>query len=85
MALGALAAYVLPIAYALLGAMASRLRTFAETIRKRTYDPSYADSARLIAAAIAGAIISLFNNFTQGVSLSPLPVAFLVGYGVEIF
>ena len=84
-ALGALAAYVLPIVYALLGAMAFRLRTFVDTMRKRTYHPSYADSARLIAAVIAGAIISLFNGFTQGISISPLAVAFLVGYGVEIF
>jgi len=84
-AFGALAAYVLPVAYALLGAMAFRLRSFSETIRKKTYHPSYADSARLIAAVIAGAIISLFNSFTQGVSLPPLAIAFLVGYGVEIF
>jgi len=34
---------------------------------------------------IAGLVVGLFNNFTQGISLSPLAVAFLVGYGVEIF
>jgi type III secretory pathway component EscS len=36
-------------------------------------------------AVIAGLVVGLFNNFTQGISLSPLAVAFLVGYGVEIF
>jgi hypothetical protein len=41
--------------------------------------------ARNIAAVTAGAIISLFANFTQGSPLSPLAAAFLVGYGVEIF
>ena len=84
-AFGALATYVLPVAYALLGAMAFRLRTFADTIRKRTYHPSYADSARLMAALIAGAIVSLFGGFGAGITLSPLALGFLVGYGVEMF
>ena len=34
-------------------------------------------------AVIAGAMISFFTSFTQGLSL--LAAAFLVGYGVEIF
>lgn len=83
-AFGAVAAYALPIVYALLGAYAFRLRLFGETIRKRTYHPSFADSARMITAVIAGAIVSLFYP-AQGASLSPLAIAFLVGYGVEIF
>ena len=83
-AFGAVAAYALPILYALLGAYAFRLRLFGETIRKRTYHPSFADSARMITAVIAGAIVSLFYP-AQGASLSPLAIAFLVGYGVEIF
>jgi hypothetical protein len=68
----------------LLGAYAFRLRLFGETLRKRTFHPSYADSARMITAVIAGAISGLFNP-AQGLSLSPLAVAFLVGYGVELF
>jgi hypothetical protein len=38
----------------------------------------------MITAVIAGAIVSLFYP-AQGASLSPLAIAFLVGYGVEIF
>jgi hypothetical protein len=82
---GALAASVLPVFYALLGAMAYDLRDFSERVRRRSYHPSYSSVARMIAASTAGAIISLFNNFGQSVALSPLALAFLVGYGVEAF
>jgi hypothetical protein len=82
--IGAITSFALPIVYAWLGAYAYRLRLFSETIRKRTYHPSFADSARMITAVIAGAIVGLFNP-AQGLSLSPLATAFLVGYGVELF
>jgi hypothetical protein len=81
---GAVSSYALPILYALLGAYAYRLRRFADTIRKQTYHPSYSDSARMITAIIAGAICGFFNP-AMGLALSPLAVAFLVGYGVELF
>lgn len=83
-AVGALASFAFPILYALLGAYAFRLRLFVDTIRNRTYHPSFADSARMITAVIAGAIAGLFNPAT-GTALSPLATAFLVGYGVELF
>jgi hypothetical protein len=82
--IGAFASYALPIAYAWLGALAFQLRLFGDTIRKRNYHPSFADSARTITAVIAGAIAGLFNP-ALGTSLSPLAIAFLVGYGVELF
>jgi hypothetical protein len=82
--IGAISAFALPILYAWLGAFAYRLRTFGETILHKTYHPSFADSARMITAVIAGAIVGLFNP-SQGISLSPLATAFLVGYGVELF
>ncbi len=82
---GAITAYFLPILYALLGACAYALRSLSQQILARTYTPTYADFARIIIAVIAGLVVGLFNNFTQGISLSPLAVAFLVGYAVEIF
>ena len=82
---GAITAYLLPILYALLGACAYALRSLSQQIIARTYTPTYADFARIIIAVIAGLVVGLFNNFTQGISLSPLAVAFLVGYAVEIF
>lgn len=81
---GSLAAYVLPVLFALLGAFAYNLRDYTSRVKARTYHPSYVNSARIIVAVIAGAIISFFNNgFAPGLNL--LAAAFLVGYGVEIF
>ena len=36
---------------------------------------------------IGGAVVGLFNNFaiTKGASIPPLAIAFLVGYGVDVF
>lgn len=83
---GAITAYLLPVLYALLGAFAFNLRDFSERVRRRTYHPtSYANMARTIAAMTVGAIISLFNVFSHEASLQPLAVAFLAGYGVEVF
>jgi hypothetical protein len=82
---GAITAFVLPILYALLGACAYGLRALSEQTTARTYRPSYAALARIVIAMIAGLVVGLFNNFTQGVSLSPLAIAFLVGYAVEVF
>jgi hypothetical protein len=82
---GALTAYVLPILYALLGAFAYALRALSQEAAARTFVPSNAAFARIIIALIAGLVVGLFNNLTQGISLSPLAIAFLVGYGVELF
>jgi hypothetical protein len=82
---GAVTAYILPVAYALLGACAFALRNMAAQTGTKTYQPSYSNRARLIIALIAGTVVGLFNNFTQGVSVSPLAIAFLVGYAVEVF
>ena len=83
LAYGSLAAYVLPVLFALLGAFAFNLRDYTSRVKSRTFHPSYVNSARVIVAVIAGAIISFFSGFTQGLNL--LAAAFLVGYGVEIF
>ena len=82
---GAITAYLLPVLYALLGAVAYGLRCLSQEATARTYVPSYISVARISTAIIAGLVVGLFNNFTQGVSLSPLAIAFLVGYAVEIF
>ncbi|MEA2745584.1 MAG: hypothetical protein QOG25_3955, partial [Acetobacteraceae bacterium] len=59
---------------------------FSERVKRRTLHPSSCgNTARTIAAMTAGAIISLFGSLGQGLSLSPLALAFLVGYGVEAF
>jgi hypothetical protein len=84
---GAITACILPVLYALLGACAYLLRSFKKHIRNQTYIPHYANSARFIIAAIGGAVVGLFNNIsiTQVPSISPLAIAFLVGYAVDVF
>lgn len=84
---GAISACVLPALYALLGTCAYLLRSFEQQIANRTFTPSVANSARFLIAAIGGAVVGLFNNFTigQGASISPLAIAFLVGYAVDVF
>jgi hypothetical protein len=84
---GAISSCILPVLYGLLGACAYLLRIFSDQIATRTFLPTYATPARFVIAAIGGAIVGLFNNFTvgQGVSLSPLAIAFLVGYAADIF
>jgi hypothetical protein len=85
---GAVSTCILPVLYALLGACAYVLRAFTKQTERRTFAPSYATPARFIIAAIGGGVVGLFSsNFTigQGTSLSPLAVAFLIGYATDIF
>jgi hypothetical protein len=84
---GAVGACILPVLYALLGACAYVLRCFTDQVEKRTFAVSYTTAARFIIAGIGGMVVGLFSNFTigQGASLSPLAIAFLVGYAVDVF
>src|ERR1039458_9938034 len=84
---GAITTCILPVLYALLGTCAYLLRTFEQQMTSLTFIPSEINSARFLIAAIGGAVVGLFNNFniTQGASLSPLALAFLVGYAVDVF
>jgi hypothetical protein len=81
--IGAVATGILPVLYALLGAGAYVLRRLESQLRSHTYTRE-GHSPRFITAAIAGAVVGLFN-FGQGVSVSPLAIAFLVGYAVDVF
>jgi hypothetical protein len=84
---GAITTCLLPVLYALLGTCAYLLRSFEEQMRSKTFIPSVANSARFLIAGIGGAVVGLFNNFTitQGASIPPLAIAFLVGYAVDVF
>ncbi|HMD66154.1 MAG TPA: hypothetical protein VKG22_05835 [Stellaceae bacterium] len=82
---GGIAASVLPVFYALLGASAWSLRRMQIGLRDRTFANFGGNSAQLLVAAIAGTVISLFSGlFTStAVSLSPLAWAFLAGYSSD--
>jgi hypothetical protein len=84
---GAITICILPARYALLGTCAYLLRNFEQQMSGRTFIPSKANSARFLIAGIGGAVVGLFNNFTitEGASVPPLAIAFLVGYGVDVF
>jgi len=84
---GAITICLLPVLYALLGTCAYLLRSFDQQMALRSFLPSRANSARFLIAAIGGAVVGLFNNFTvtQGASIPPLALAFLVGYAVDVF
>jgi hypothetical protein len=81
---GAIATCVLPVLYALLGAGAYLLRSYQSQIRSRTYIGDGRHISRFLIAGIGGLVVGLFN-VTQGVSISPFAVAFLVGYAVDVF
>ena len=85
---GAITTCLLPILYALLGTCAYLLRSFEEEVRTLTFRPaSRANWARFLIAGIGGAVVGLFGNFsiTGEASISPLAIAFLVGYAVDVF
>ncbi len=84
---GAITTCILPVLYALLGTCAYLIRTFEDQMSNRTFTPSAANSARFLIAAIGGAVVGLFNNFsiTEQASIPPLALAFLVGYAVDVF
>ena len=84
---GAVTACLLPILYALLGTCAFLLRNVEEEVRALTFAPSLKTNwARFLIAGIGGGVVGLFNfAFTEGESISPLAIAFLVGYAVDVF
>lgn len=84
---GAFATCVLPVFYAVLGACAYLLRQFELQMRTHTLQDADGHLARFLIAAIAGAVIGLFSNFKldEGASVSPLALAFLVGYAADVF
>jgi hypothetical protein len=53
----------------------------------RTFTGSEKLMARFLIAGIGGLVVGLFGNFgaNQGTVLSPLAIAFLVGYGADVF
>jgi hypothetical protein len=62
------------------------LRAFTQQLTARTFAPSYATPARFYIAGIGGGVIGLFNNvFGENLSVSPLAIAFLMGYATDIF
>jgi hypothetical protein len=85
--------YLLPLLYGIVGACAHVLRRLIDQIHDRTFTMAilYRYRVRILLGAVLGPIVSVFvsgsNAAMPGVltSLSPFFVAFLAGYGVELF
>jgi hypothetical protein len=85
---GAIAVGILPVLYALLGAVAYLLRSYQQQLKERTFTGADSHVARFVIAAIGGGVVGLFTNFTSGngaASISPLAIAFLAGYATDVF
>jgi hypothetical protein len=84
---GAIAAWILPILYALLGAEAYLLRLYEDQRKNCTFVSGDGHGARYLMSGIGGMVVGLFNltNLTASTTMGPFAVAFLVGYAVDLF
>jgi hypothetical protein len=86
-----LSGYLLPMLYGLLGACAYVLRKLSDEIDKLTYahDARVRYSLQLNIGLLAGLAVGWFikpgSGDTNLVSLSPLALAFIAGYGSDLF
>jgi uncharacterized membrane protein len=85
LAVGIIGSYVLPVFFGTLGAMAYVIRTISDQIRNATFSQSspIRHFMRVALGAVMGAVIGLFGGSTSQLTLPPLALAFLAGYGVE--
>jgi hypothetical protein len=84
---GALTACFLPMLYAVLGACAYLARRYEGQMKARTFTGAEKPWVRIFIAGIGGVVVGLFTDFGagHGTALSPLAIAFLVGYGADVF
>src|SRR6185437_11945696 len=77
--------FVLPILFGTIGALAYVLRNTSDQIKSCTFSSTapIRNWVRLMLGALMGLVIGLFNGLSTNVSLPPLALAFLAGYGVE--
>jgi hypothetical protein len=87
--LGAISMYVLPVLYALLGCFLYTFRKLCKICdENRNQEPNltFDHVSQFIMAGIAGIAITVFKDFfPKDALLSPLAIAFIVGYSTEIF
>jgi hypothetical protein len=90
--LGAIQSYILPLLYGLLGAIAYILRSLVKEIKEKSFTQEMRINylLRVFLGALAGLAIGWFFGDIEGrvsagiSSLSPLALAFLAGYSVEV-
>ncbi len=77
--------FVLPILLGTIGAIAYILRSSSEQIRTSTFSTTtpIRNLVRVALGALMGVVIGLFSGLSAQITLPPLALAFLAGYGVE--
>lgn len=83
--LGVIGSFVLPILFGTIGAVAFIIRSTSDQIRNSTFSSTtpIRNVMRVALGALAGVVVGLFTDLSAQLSLSPLAIAFLAGYGVE--
>jgi len=82
---GLFVSFVLPILFGTIGAIAYVARAISDQIARTTFSTNTPTRhiMRVALGSLAGAVVGLFSGLTSQLSLSPLAIAFLAGYGVE--
>jgi hypothetical protein len=84
---GTLSNYILPIVFGMLGAVTFGLRE----LRQKTEPPTWGRRGgalailRICIAGLAGYLITVTAGFTPDLQISPIFVAFLLGYSIDVF
>jgi hypothetical protein len=84
---GTLSSYALPILFAMLGAVTYGLRD----LRQRMDPPTWVSRGeslallRIVTAGLAGYLITAINGITSEVQFSPILIAFIIGYSLDVF
>ena len=78
---------LLPIAFAALGAVTFGLRDLRQKLEDRTWTSQgqALPFLRIVIALLVGFLISLFSDFTVKSGLTPIALAFVIGYSVDVF
>lgn len=82
---GVVGSFVLPILFGVIGAVAYIIRSISDEIRNATFSSTspIRHIMRVALGALAGIVVGLFGGLSNQLSLSPLAIAFLAGYGAE--
>ena len=83
--IGIIGGFVLPILFGLAGAVTFVIRGISNQIQTSTFSNNspIRHLMRVSLGAFAGIVVGLFTTITNTLSLPPLAIAFLAGYGVE--
>jgi hypothetical protein len=83
--LGVLQSFVMPLLFGMIGAVAFVIRTISDQIQTSTFSHNtpIRHLLRVGLGVLAGVVVGLFNGLSAQLSLPPLAIAFLAGYGVD--